>query len=175
MRYFYTATYADFRAAQRTYIRSSTARRVRFHLLTWGLLVLGTLVLALMLSLHLENTPLMPLYAGLGGGLLGGGIATCLLRPWRMRRAYEAFNGKVSEARSVYFEVQAETLLSGIVDRSEGRFQRAAICNFVEDETTALLFFSKKRFLYIPKTALPQEGWNDLKQWLQLPGAPEKC
>ena len=58
---------------------------------------------------------------------------------------------------------------------SEGRFQRAGILAFVEDEHIALLFVRKKLFLPVPRRALNAEGWAELRLWLGDKARPEKA
>jgi hypothetical protein len=91
-----------------------------------------------------------------------------------MRRCYKLWNGEISD-RPLFVEVDGSVLIVGCDGRSESRFQRGAVCETVEDDTNLLLFLNKKKFLYFSKSVVPQAGLDEIRIWLQLPGAPEKC
>ena len=108
---------------------------------------------------------LLPLCAG----LVVGGLVTPIPRPWTLRCCFKVQAGETKDTL-VYVAVQDGELLSGTEGLSEGRFQRAAICDIAEDKTMLLLFLNKKKFLYLPKTLLPVEAINEVRAWLLLPG-----
>ena len=61
-------------------------------------------------------------------------------------------------------------MISRIPSKSEGHFERGAIVNFAEDDAIALFYLGKKKFLFVPKSALPSEGWTELRQWIGTKG-----
>jgi hypothetical protein len=174
VRYYYNSGFAEFKEAQRTYIRSSPGRRILFHLQMWGFLVLGLGALFLFSQMNSSGAS-GSAQAILVGGLVGAGVVFPLLRPWQIRRVYNANRGKEKEPRAIYVEVSDDLLVSGIDGESEGRFYRSAVCAVVEDAGMLLLFVKKKKFLYFRKSALPPGAEDAVRAWLALPGAPDKC
>lgn len=174
MRYTYKSDFADFKAAQRAYVRSRFKQRFWFHFQMWGMLVLG-MVFLVVFALLSHGPAWGVLEAGIVGGLIGGGVVCPLLRPWQIRRTYKMCSSDPSGRNEFYLEVEGATLLSGIKDRSEGRFQRSSICDVVEDENVMMLFLAKKRFLYLPKKKLPPEAFDEVRSWLQISGAVVPC
>jgi len=174
MRYSYQTNFKLYKLAMRTYIRTSTRRRVRFHFFMWGLSVSGILVGFVMLLLHNRLPALSNVVIPLAAGAMAGGLTTPLLRPWQLKRCYKIMNGEVND-RSVFLEIDNGVLISGIEGRSESRFQRGAVCDTAEDENALLLFLNKKKFIYLSKSTIPQAALEEVRAWLQLPGAPDKC
>jgi len=170
MRYEYTSNLADFKAAQRTYVRSSLRRRIVFFACMWGTLVMMLLaVLPFALQWDWRETP-PALY-----GVLIAGILIPLSRPWQLKRTYKALNGDPNVPLSIYLAFEENMLISGIEGKNEARFQRSGVCNTIEDKDMLLLFVAKNRFLYLPKASLPEGALAAVYRWLELPGAPEKC
>ena len=155
----------------RAYTSSSGKRRFYFHFQMWGMFTLGLALAAIALLAGTRvSTVLLPLCAG----LIAGGIASSALRPWNLRRCYMAQCAELND-RTVYVAIEDGELRSGTEGKSEGRFQRAAICDIAEDHAILLLFLNKRKFLYLPKTALPPEALSEVRAWLQLPGGPTSC
>jgi hypothetical protein len=174
MRYSYQTNFDLYKLAMRTYIRTSPRRRFRFHFFMWGLFVIGLVVGLVILLLHNRFPDLSNAVLPLTAGAITGGLVTPLTRPWQLKRCYKIWNGEI-KGHSVFVEVNGAELISGIEGRSESRFQRGAVCGTAEDENALLLFLNKKKFLYFSKSAIPQSTLDELRAWLQLPGAPEKC
>jgi hypothetical protein len=63
----------------------------------------------------------------------------------------------------VELEMTADQIISTLPGRSEGRFFWAALPDFVEDEKLALVFVKKKQFLFIPRRAMDEVGWVQLR------------
>jgi hypothetical protein len=172
MRYSYQTNFEFYKLAMRTYIRASASRRFWFHFQMWGMLVLGVLILVFNATTHIFRPGV--LMGGVVGGLVGGGAVCPLLRPWQLKRVYKAWNGELQN-RTIFLEVNGAELINGVDGRSEARFQRSAVCGTAEDESTLLLFLNKKKFLYVSKTVVPKAALEEVRIWLQLPGAPPSC
>jgi hypothetical protein len=140
----------------------------------WGMFMLGLISAFILLLLHHKFPAVSNVMLPLAAGAMAGGIVTPLTRPWQLRRCYKIWNGE-AQNRSVYVEFNNGELISGIEGSSESRFQRRAICDTAEDENALLLFLNKKKFLYFSKSEVPQTALDELRAWLQLPGAPDKC
>jgi hypothetical protein len=140
----------------------------------WGLLaigLLGALLLMLIFKSHKSTSMnLLPLAIG----AMAGGIVSPILRPLQLRSAYKRWSAE-HEGKTIFIEIDGDTLVSGQEGRSEGRFYRASVCNCAEDENVLLLFLNKKKFLYLPKTLLPAACIDEVRAWLTLPGAPTSC
>lgn len=175
MRYYYKSSYSNYKIAVSAYIKSRLSRRLVFHICMWGLFASGVLI-ALALHFFTEKRSLMSLIgAPLAAGLIAGGIMTPLLRPFQLKRVYKAWNGELLKDKDIYIEVDGPALLSGVEGEREAKFQRASICNIVENDAIILLFLNKKKFLYFSKNSLPSAFFDDLHTWLALPGAPPPC
>ena len=170
MRYDYNSGFDNFLLAQKTHCRSSFGRRFQCSFATWGVVAIGVTVLLATFLLHLPG-----MCGVIGFALIGAGVGNQLSRRWNMKRIYRAINGDPDGPLPVYLEIDGPVLISGIQGKSEGRFQRAAICSVVEDDEMILLYAAKKRFLYVRKAALAEEGVRELREWLALPGAPTQC
>jgi len=174
MRYSYQTNFELYKLAMRTYIRTSERRRLRFHFVMWGMFTLGLFVGFVMLLLYHRFPDISNIGLPLAAGAIAGGIVTPLTRSWQLRRCYKIWNGEI-RGHSVFVEVNDAILISGIEGRSESRFQRGAVCDTAEDENALLLFLNKKKFLYFSKSTIPPSALEELRAWLELPGAPDKC
>jgi hypothetical protein len=63
----------------------------------------------------------------------------------------------------VTLEFNTEQFIITFPGKSEGRYFWSAIQDFAEDGKIALVFIQKKRFIFIPKHALPETAWFELR------------
>jgi hypothetical protein len=175
MRYSYTSGYEDYKKALRTVIRSSRRQRIFFALKMWGFTTVGIVLLAIFAPTVYSpvNSSLAFIGYIAGCAMLGGGVVGSAIWPWQRRRAYRVWNGD-DDVLSLYLEVDGPILITGRPGRAESRFERAAVCKTLEDVELLLLFLSKKKFVYIPKS-IGEPALADIRGWLNLPGAPELC
>ncbi len=168
MNYPYTLRYDDFKAAQRLHLEVSP--RARFWFIVWQrvLPVVSLVCLALLLNDIFRHHFSYPPW--LGGSLAGisvAGLYSLALRPFVMRRAFRKLRPDVgADEHSVELELFEGKLISRIPGKSEGRFERNAIVNFAESDAIALFYLGEKKFLFVPKSALPSEGWTELREWI---------
>jgi hypothetical protein len=107
-----------------------------------------------------------PALGGLFGALVWLGAFGPISRELQIRRGFRRLREDVpGPDHPVELELCDDELISRIPGRSEARFQRSAIRDFVEDDACALLYVRKKLFLYFPKLALPEEAWAELRAW----------
>jgi len=175
MRYTYQTNYANYKQAMRIYVRSSPWRRFWFHLYYWGVSLIGA---SLLLTAWLVGEPrslLRDVGQPVGIWLLFVGLVVLVLRPWQLRRVYKLWNGEIRPDSVLYLEFDGPTMITGLNDSRETRFQRGSFCRVVDDESMALLFLSKKKFMYLSKNSLPPAAFEDLRVWLTQPGAPKEC
>lgn len=173
MRYSYQSDFQAYKRAVRTYVRSSRTRRFWFHFQMWGMLTTG-IVFAVLTSIAGGLSFYGRILGPIAVGLIAGGSVAVLIRPWQLRRCYKAWCGEIRD-RSIFLEIDATELRSGIEGLSEGRYQRGAICAVAEDDSTLLLFLNKKKFLYFPKSVVPQAAIDDLRAWVQRAGVRTEC
>ncbi len=168
MTYAYDLTFPDFVAAQRLHIRHQP--RARLWFLVWQRIMpvvslLSIILLVRDVAFHHFSYP--PIVGGILAALSWIGLFTFLFRPIQLRLAFRKLRPDVTNGRhAVELELTPEELISRIPGKSEGRFRRAAIIDFAEDEHLALLYLRPKLFLYIPKSAMPEPAWTELRQWL---------
>lgn len=166
MSYDYISTFDDYKAAQKLYLRSRPKARIRLLGWMYGLPV-ATAVLVFILWRGSRGSDWS------GFSILTWLTVVCffltvqvvVLRPWNLRRCYKRLR-KVSgltDSTTIRFEFDDNGVVSGIAGRSEGRFFWSGIQDFVENDKIALLFIGSKRFLYIPKRAMADEQWTQLR------------
>jgi hypothetical protein len=172
----YISSFEDYRAAQKLYLRHRKDARVR--LLAWMIGVPIFTVVCFSLGLW-ERSSANPGFYIMTMGLAGAGLAMTIsavvLRPWNLRRSYRKSRkaSGLEVENKIAFSFDEEGVTSTVIGRSEGRFFWNAINDYVEDDAIALIFIGKKRFLYIPKRALDEEDWQDLRTAIRdlAPGA----
>ena len=166
----YIIEYKDFLNAQKLYLKHKRGANLRLKAWLYGLPAITLLLLITDLHAFMTNqagmTAILSGFAGFG---LWMTLIIVGLRPWKLRRFYRKLlppgEKKLMHAR---FSFSAEGVISSVPGRSEGRFYWSAIQDFAEDEKMALLFFDKKKFLFIPKRAMAPSDWDNLQTHLQF-------
>lgn len=168
MIYVYDLTLEDFKAAQRLHIRHS--RRSQWTFIFWHrvlpIISLCCLVLVIR-DMGWHHFSYSPLTGGILCGVAWIGLFCFLMRPFMIRRAFRALRADLKGSHSVELELTNHLLISRIPGKSEGRFERAAVTDFAEDEAIALVYVGKKKFIFIPKRAMPENGWQELRAWIE--------
>lgn len=174
MVYQYELTFSDYIAAQKLHIRCNA--RVRFWFFVWQRImpvVALSAAAVLLWDVVFRHFQLSPAVGGALGALVWLGLYPIVLRPYQLRRAFRQLRSDSTQSvHAVELELTDRELISRIPGRSEGRYKPGAILNFIEDELVALLYVREKMFLFIPKRALPNEGWAELRSWY---GRATKC
>lgn len=163
----YELTYQEFLAAQRLHRRHVTRARISYVL--WFIVfpcVFGAFVLWLAFTYFKGERELFaqlaPFVAWLGVMFL----VICVLRPYNLRRLFRKSlpegSGKAVQASFAYNE---EGIVSALPGRSEGRFFWNAIVDYAEDDHMVLLYLKKKLFLYVPKSAMSDAEWTELRSY----------
>jgi uncharacterized membrane protein YhdT len=163
MTFEYISTFGDYKAAQDLYLRHRKAARFRFLFWMIGLPV-GTVILwclAVYDARHYSSQS-FELASWLAFCCTALMIWVVLLRPWTLRRCFKKMKrlGGISNENPVRFTFDDAGVTSTVVGRSEARFFWSAIQGFAEDASIALIFISEKRFLFIPKRAMDDVGWD---------------
>jgi len=181
MRYDYKLTYKDFLDAQRLFRKQRWKSALSYYVFIWGLPVLGFLAAVPWLA-QLLGAQAQWVYAWGGFAALGlwCAIAIPLMRIYTIRRCWKrllpdsAKKSIRSEIR-VELEMNGEQLISALPGRSEGRFLWSGLIDYAEDEELALVFIKKKMFLFIPRRAMDDAGWNQLRSHFAQPRIPSQC
>jgi hypothetical protein len=167
----YISTFEDYKKAQKLYLRYRNNARMRLLAWMYGLPI-ATVCLAL-LTWHLSSTSSTSGFSLLGWLTLccfGATVQVVVLRPWNLRRCYNKMRriAGMNEQTPTRFDFDDNGVISGVPNRSEVRFFWNAIQDFAEDEHVALLFISKKRFLFIPKRVMAAEQWDQLRSLITI-------
>jgi hypothetical protein len=164
----YEYTYRDFIEAQRLHRRSRPLAMVSF--VTWFILLPVAAVSVTIFMLWAAIVGRQDLFRQLlpaEAWLLFMTIFICLFRPFNLRKIYKRNLPDGAKSCAATFSFGEEGVASGIVGRSEGRFHWNALLQFVENEKVALLYVKKKLFLCVPKRAMPEEEWQQLRAYFQ--------
>jgi hypothetical protein len=168
MIYQYTTSFDDFKAAQKLGARRSIRSRATYATFHWVLPAIGIVSAGMLVwDIVFRHFMFTPALGGALAGLAWFGLYCPIRQPFLIRKLYkEMLNGRPEEA-PLELGVEGQELVSRVPGKSEGRFHRGAIIACVEDESLALLFVAKKKFLIVPKHSLPEAGWLEIKTWLQ--------
>jgi hypothetical protein len=168
--YEYGLKYQNYKDAQKLYIRHSKRAALYYYFFIWVLPILGCLLAIFGLAALFEIGPVWVRYfRGLYVVGLWFALFIPIMRIFTVRRCWKQLvppntPGKGMKAEiHVTLEFNAEQFISAIPGRSEGRFFWSAVQDFAEDVKIALIFIHKKRFIFIPKPALPEAAWSELR------------
>jgi hypothetical protein len=167
----YTTSFDDFKKAQILAAHRSIRAKLSFYFWLRVAPVLGLMALgALVWDVVFRHFGFDPMVGGILAGVAWIGIFCFVRRPFLVRKLYKHMLNGRPEGSPLELGIEGDQLVYRVPGRSEGRFYRASVNEFVEDDNLALLFVSKKNFLMIPKRAMPQEAWQQVKNWLDAPG-----
>jgi YcxB-like protein len=173
MRYEYKLTYQNYKDSQRLYRRHRWQAALSYYFWIWLVPVLGSiLALPLLANLLFDFHPdWLRSIVGFSGVGLWFAVFIPLMRFYTIRRCWKRLlpeNVRKSIRTDIPVEIEwnNEQLISCLPGRSEGRFFWSAICDFAENEKLALIFVKKKQFIFVPKSALPESAWADLRSRL---------
>ena len=163
----YTTSYGDFKDAQCLHMGATPRSKVLVWISLRILPVAGLIALLLLTShaLPMKNSLVVIVAWGLVGAGIWGFIMA-ILRPFSFRRLYKQMKNGRSDDAELGLQIADGQLISRIPGLSEGRYFPAAIRRFVENDKVALLYVAKNRFLMIPKPAMNETEWSELRAWL---------
>lgn len=169
MRYEYMLTYASYKYAQVLYRRHRRLAALSYYVWIWVVPVAGFIVgVPLIASIFGVRTDLLRKWEYVSGLGLWLAISIPAMRVYSVRRGWKRIlpdgaGRSIRTELAVALEFNEEQVISVIPGRSEGRFFWKAIVDFLEDERVALLFVGKKVFLFLPKEALPEVAWSEIR------------
>lgn len=159
----YEFSYAHYKQAQRLFVKHRPSSFFWYVTFVWALPAAGLCFAGYWLFLWFEGQRRMA-HALSGSLYLAAylGLASPLVRWWKLRRAYDQLFPKgCPHVATIGFD--DEFISSVVPGRSEGRFFWPAIVDFAEDEHVALVFIRKKHFLVVPHSAFTDEQWTELR------------
>jgi YcxB-like protein len=168
MAHSYELTYRDFIDAQRLHRKQRTFAQVSFifWIFVMPAISFGMVIWVFWIYISGERAlffQLLPIAAWLGAV----SIIVLGMRPYTLRKIYRrSLPEGVKGAIPVNFSFGEEGVLSAIPGRSEGKFFWNSIVNYAENDKLALLYVKKKLFLYIPKRAMPEDEWQQLRAYV---------
>jgi YcxB-like protein len=169
MRYNYTLTYRDFLDAQKLYRRHRTSAGVKYYFAIWLLPIVGFIVgLPFILSLLGYQPSWADALSGFSVLGLWFAFAIPLVRFYTVRKCWkrllpDSLPRSIRTEIPVGMEMTSDQLISSLPGRSEGRFMWPALVDYAEDEKLALVFVKKKFFLFVPRRAMDDAGWIQLR------------
>ncbi|AFL89843.1 hypothetical protein Terro_3629 [Terriglobus roseus DSM 18391] len=163
----YTMNFEDFKHAQILCYRRKKFGALRMAIWVWVLPVLGLVCAAILAwDITARHFAFTPLAGGVLAALTGFGLFVLVMRPVNVRRLYKQMKNGRPENEPVELEIEGDEMISRLPGLSEGRFRRAAVVDFAEDDHIALLFVAKNKFLLVPKRALNESQWAAVHAWL---------
>lgn len=181
MRHSYVLRYQDYKNAQVLYRRHRWTAALTYYLWVWVLPVVGFAVaIPLLLSPFGHSPEWTSTVAPFSAMGIWFAVFIPVMRFYSVRRCWkrllpENLAKSTKSEISVKLEMTEEQLISILPGRSEGRFYWSAILDFAEDDRIALVFVKKKAFIFIPRSALPAEGWTELGCHLTKRKGPALC
>ena len=159
----YTLTFSDYRAAQWLYLKTRPLSMCMYIFGTW---VIPSIALAgfFLYVWSIETQPSeasASLLSNIQPMLIFGAISPFLYR-WAIWNGYKNQIGP--DIKSILsFSFNHERFIATSPSRTESKVEWSAITNFVEDKKVSLFFFSKTRFMVLPKRTFPEEIWSTIR------------
>ena len=169
MRYDYTLTYRDYLEAQRLYRRHRTGVGVGYYFVVWLLPIVGLFCgIPLVVGLFGYQPAWLEGLSEFSGPGLWLAVFFPLWWMYKLRNGWKRLLPDSSPRSTrttipVGLEMTPDQLISSLPGRSEARFLWPALVDFVEDEKVALVFIKKKFFLFVPRDAMDEAGWTQLR------------
>jgi hypothetical protein len=169
MRYDYTLTYRDYLDAQKLYRRHRTSAGVFYYFWFWLLPIVGVVCgLPLVAGLFGYQPTWLEALSGFSVLGLWFALSIPLLRFYSVRKCWkrllpDSLPKSTQTEIPVGLEMTPDQLISSLPGRSEARFLWPALVDYAEDEKLALVYIKKKFFLFVPRRAMDDAGWIQLR------------
>jgi hypothetical protein len=163
----YTTNFQDFKNAQLLSIRSKRFGQLRYAFWFWILPIISIISFAaLAYDIHWRHFGLKPLTGGMLAGIAWFGLWFLIMRPIVYRRLYKQMKNGRSDDAILELEIAGNEMISRIPGISEGRFFRKALFAFKENESIALIYLAKNKFLLLPKRTIDDEHMQQIREWV---------
>jgi len=170
MAYEYDLTFKDYLSAQKLYRHHRKWPQVTYLFWVWILLSFGILALV-GIAFPTKSDNISPWTSWVLIAVWFA-IGIPLFRVYQLRKCWKALNPTKAKSISAELEWNNEQIISSVKNRSEGRFFWSTICDYAEDEKIVLIFIRKKQFLFIPREALNEVTWKELRMLISTNGSP---
>ena len=163
----YTLTYDDFKDAQKLFVRRKTSSWILYLFWLRVLPALSVPSVALLLYIfagkHYQLPAWVPTVAAVIAWL---GFFMLIQRPFTLRRVYKQLLPEGEKVVHATISFDEQQVISSIPGHSEGRIYWTAFHKFLEDDKMGLLLLNKKRFLIVPKRAMPEDQWQLVRDYI---------
>ena len=174
MRFEYTISLEDYKAALAMRSRQSLSARISHLCLFWLPTMIGTFVglLIMHFGFHLRYMSVFPWLTVL---FWIGFI--CIAAPIQYASyARRVFDKRIpARDRTNWTNVDDRGVTSAVVGTKEGVFPWRDISGFAQNEKITLLYLDKRRFLFFPTYALNQSQRAELKDFVARNLVKDKC
>jgi YcxB-like protein len=161
------STYDRFKSAQRAHIFATPALAAKFAL--YFLCLPGAALVAIVIVVHdawaghhiSESEFVIPI--ALAGGAIGGWVSRVLT----MRKLYRNSWPSKAKVRENVLTFTGDGVSAECAGVGKTQLEWNAFCRFVESRQWILIYFSKTRWLNIPRESLTQDQYSELMQYLK--------
>lgn len=161
MQFEYILTYDDFKDAQKVFMRRNAYAHLSFLFWLRVLPILATLSVLLLVYMSVNKHNGLPSWwATASATIFWIDFYVLVFRPIQLRWRFKQLLVKGEKNVHATIEVDDRQVVSAVPGRSETRTLLIAFCGFIEDDKMGLLLLSKKKFLLVPKRAMPEDQWQ---------------
>ena len=161
MKFSYTFSFADFRAAQRLHIRQKLIRRINIYI--WPVLAI-VLLIGLIVFSNTDHQELATQCVIFGSLSLWLTIFLPIARYFNARKGFKRVFLSGQKDQQVSIDIDNERILSEIPGVGEGKYFWNTIVGFAQDNKVTLLYVYKDRFLVFPTALLSSEQRTELNE-----------
>lgn len=164
MRCEYIVTYQDFLQSMKAYRKISKGAATGYYFYVWVLPATGLAISMVCLLAYVRQDK--ELYDSLFWiACIGLGVALGLPARYRiaLRRAFKQRNA-LAQNKSIFCEFDDTSVRFVIPEGTEVAYPWGSFTNYFENDQVAVLFIQEAAFHTIPKRAMSEDGWDQLRQ-----------
>ena len=163
----YTVTYEDFIHSIKAYRKVSGAALFVYYLRVWMFPVLATLSLLLTVYAYFffRRQDTLATLIGATGGLLILAALVPLSYRIELKRNYKLRTSLAVDAH-ISLDFNDKNIRFTIPNRTEVSYPWTSFTDYSEDSLVATLFVGKAAFHTIPKRAMDEGGWIELRRYV---------
>jgi len=162
----YKVTYEDFIHSIKAYRKVSGAALFVYYLRVWMFPLLATLSLLFTIyGFFFFSQDTLATLVGANGGLLLLAILVPISYRIELKRNYKLRTSLAVDA-TVSLDFNDQTICFTIPSRTEVSYPWTSFTDYSEDSIVGTLFVGKAAFHTIPKRAMDEAGWSELRQYV---------
>jgi YcxB-like protein len=158
----YSITYADYKAAQWLYLWKRPWKMILYWTSHLGWAALAACLVGWFFASRKVPEAGLKLWLDCGTAFFVAFFVNQGIRAMQLRRCYGDSYSNTSR-RTVRLIANDKELRVAVPGRSESRLQWNAIDDVAEDSEVRLLFVGKTRFMIVPRRALNETQWAELR------------